>query len=97
MSEPAYKRRIRNRKRIITSTLEAQGYRVRSFDDGPFHLIACRGGAGRVIRIEFGYTDIEAIRLISHEPVPVRCQREIWQISDNGRVTVVAKIAASLK
>jgi tryptophan synthase beta subunit len=97
VSEIPYKRRVRDRKRIITSTLEAQGYKVRSFDNGPFHLLACRGGSARAIRIEFGYTDINIVDLMSHEPVPVRCQREIWQVSADGRVMVVAKISASLK
>jgi hypothetical protein len=95
--ETPYKRRLRRRKRIITTTLEAQGYKVRSFGDGPFHLFACRGGSGRAIRIEFGYTDINIVDLMSHEPVPVRCQREIWQVSADGRITVVAKITSSLK
>ena len=92
VSELPYKRRLRERKRKITTTLTLQGYRVRSFDDGPFHLIACRGRVSRAVRIEFGYTDIETIRLIGREPVPAHCQREIWQISAEGRITVVAKI-----
>jgi hypothetical protein len=91
--EVPYKRRLRRRKRIITTTLEVQGWKVRSFDDGPFHLLACRGGSGRAIRIEFGYTDVNLVDMMSHEPIPARCRREIWQVSADGRTTVVAKIS----
>lgn len=93
----AYKRRLRARKRKITTTLEAQGYRVRTFDTGPFHLMACRGRAARAIRICFGYTETDDILSISREPMPDRCLREIWQISDDGRNIVVAKIAKHVK
>lgn len=93
MSELAYKRRLRERKGKITTTLEAQGYKVRTFDSGPFHLLACRGKTGRAIRICFGYTETDDILSASREPVPARCRREIWQISEDGRSIVVARIA----
>jgi hypothetical protein len=92
MSEDAYKRRLRARKRTITTTLEAQGYRVRTFEDGPFHLMACKGRSGRAIRICFGSIESAEATSASREPVPLRCTREVWQISDNGRITVFAKI-----
>jgi hypothetical protein len=92
MSEDAYKRRLRVRKRKITTTLEAQGYRVRTFDNGPFHLMACKGRSGRAIQIYFGRADEGVIGSISQEPVPFRCTREVWQISDKGRVTIFARI-----
>lgn len=88
MSEDAYKRRLRERKRLITSTLEAQGYRVRTFDDGPFHLMACRGKTGRAIRISFGEVHFDESAMVRREPVPARCVREIWKISSNGNAVI---------
>ena len=93
MPELAFKRRLRARKRTITTTLEAQGYRVRTFEEGPFHLFACKGRSARAIRICFGYINAEEAAKASREPVPLRCTREVWQISDNGRITVFAKIS----
>ncbi len=92
MSESPYKRRLRERKRRITTTLEAQGYRVRTFDDGPFHLLACRGKTGRAIRVSFGEVHFDEINLCKREPVPARCIRELWKISDDGRIVTVARI-----
>lgn len=93
MSEVAYKQHLRRRKRQITTTLTRQHYRVDSFDSGPFHLLARRGKTARAIRICFIYTTTEDILSVSREPVPDRCLREIWQISEDGRSIVVAKIA----
>jgi hypothetical protein len=93
MSELAFKRRLRARKRKITTTLEAQGYKVRTFEDGPFHLMACRGGSARAISIYFGCPPTAEVARVSREPVPIRCTREVWQISSNGRVTVFARIS----
>ena len=93
MPELAYKRRLRYHKRRIVTTLEAQGYRVRSFDDGPFHLQACRGKTALVIRLCFGASDENDISCVSREPLPERCLREIWQIDETGKVTVKAKIS----
>jgi hypothetical protein len=92
MSEDSYKRRLRFRKRKITTTLEAQGYRVRTFEEGPFHLMAFRGQSVRAIRICFSKPDASEERWVIHEPVPLRCTRETWTISSNGRVTVFARI-----
>ena len=93
MSEPAAKQRLRRRVRIITTTLEAQGYRVRTFETGPFHLQARKGKTARDIRICFGYTDEDEVRAVSHEPGPDRCCREIWQVSEDGRSWVVTKVS----
>jgi hypothetical protein len=97
MSEDSYKRRLRERKRRIVATLMAQGYRIHTYDSGPFHLEACKGRCGKKIRICFNYTDTNDILSVSREPVPDRCQREIWQISEDGRSVVVAKIAGAVK
>lgn len=90
--ELAYKRRLRDRKRSIATTLEAQGYRVRTFEDGPFHLFACKGKTARAIRISFGYVHYDEPRMISGEPVPERCIRELWKISDDGRSIVITRV-----
>jgi hypothetical protein len=91
--EIAYKQHLRRRKRQITTTLTRQHYRVDSFDSGPFHLLARRGKTARAIRICFVYTTSDDILSVRREPVPDRCLREIWQISQDGRTIVVAKIA----
>lgn len=92
MSELAYKQRLRRRKRQITTTLTRQHYRVDSFETGPFHLLARRGKTALAIRICFAYTTTEDILSVRREPVPDRCLREIWQISEDGREIVIAKI-----
>ena len=97
MSELAFKRRLRARKRTITTTLMAQGYRISTFDCEPFHLLARKGRKARAIRICFGYTETADILSVSREPMPDGCLREIWQISDDGRNIVVAKIAKHVK
>jgi hypothetical protein len=93
VSELAYKQHLRRRKRQIMTTLTDSGYRVDSFDTGAFHLLARRGKTARAIRICFVYTTTEDILGVRREPVPARCLREIWQISEDGRTIVVAKIA----
>ena len=93
MSELAFKQHLRRRKRQITTTLTDSGYRVDSFDTGAFHLLARRGKTARAIRICFVYTTSDDILSVSREPVPDRCLREIWQISQDGRTIVKAKIA----
>jgi hypothetical protein len=93
MSELAFKQHLRRRKRQITTTLTDSGYRVDSFDTGAFHLLARRGKTARAIRICFVYTTTEDILSVSREPVPDRCLREIWQVSEDGRTIVKAKIA----
>ena len=92
MSEPSFKRRLRERKRSITTTLEAQGYRVRTFDDGPFHLFACRGKTARAIRISFNAVCHSESELVKREAVPERCLREIWAVSADGRDVNVLRI-----
>ena len=96
MPEIAYKQHLRRRKRQITTTLTRQHYRVDSFDSGPFHLLARRGKTARAIRICFVYTTSDDILSVSREPVPDRCLREIWQISQDGRTIVKAKIAGRM-
>ena len=96
MAELAYKRRLRDRKRRITTTLEAQGYKVRTFESGPFHLQACRGKTGLAIRITFGDSTADEVRAVSREPLPDRCLREIWQVDQSGRVTVRAKVSENM-
>jgi hypothetical protein len=93
MPEIAYKQRLRRRKRQITTTLTRQHYHVDPFEAGPFHLLARRGKTARAIRICFVYTTTEDILSVRREPVPDRCLREIWQISQDGRTIVKAKIA----
>jgi predicted RNA-binding protein YlqC (UPF0109 family) len=93
VSEEAIKQHLRRRKRQITTTLTRQHYRVDSFDSGPFHLLARRGKTARAIRICFVCVTTEDILSVRREPVPDRCLREIWQISEDGRTIVVAKIA----
>ena len=95
MSEIAVKRRLRERKRRITTTLEAQGYRVRTFETGPFHLLACRGKTALAIRVSFeeGRSHDAEVNLVRLEPVPERCLREVWTISDDGRIVTIARIA----
>jgi len=97
VSDEAIKQRLRRRKRQITTTLTRQRYRVDPFDSGPFHLLARRGKTALAIRICFVYTTTEDILSVSREPVPDRCLREIWQISQDGRTIVVAKIAGRMK
>lgn len=97
MSEVAIKRRLRESKRRFTTTLRAQGYRVSTFDCEPFHLLARKGRKARAIRICFGYTETDDILSVSREPMPDGCLREIWQISEDGRNTVIAKIAGFVK
>ena len=96
MPEIAYKQHLRRRKRQITTTLTRQHYRVDSFDSGPFHLLARRGKTARAIRICFVYTTSDDILSVRREPVPDRCLREIWQISQDGRTIVKAKIAGRM-
>jgi len=93
MSDTTYKQRLRRRKRQITTTLTRQRYRVDPFDSGTFHLLARRGKTALAIRICFVYTATEDILSVSLEPVPDRCRREIWQVSEDGRTIVKAKIA----
>jgi len=93
MSEDSVKQHLRRRKRQITTTLTDSGYRVDSFDTGAFHLLARRGKTARAIRICFVCVTTEDILSVSREPVPDRCLREIWQISQDGRTIVKAKIA----
>ena len=93
MSDTTYKQHLRRRKRQITATLTDSGYRVDSFDTGAFHLLARRGKTARAIRIGFVYTTTDDILSVSKEPVPDRCLREIWQVSEDGRTIVKAKIS----
>jgi hypothetical protein len=95
VSEPAIKRRLRVRKRVITTTLEAQGYKVRTFETGPFHLFACRGKTALAIRVSFetGRAHDAEVNMVRLEPVPERCLREVWTISDKGRIVTIARIA----
>jgi hypothetical protein len=92
MSDTTYKQRLRRRKRQITTTLTRQRYRVDPFDSGTFHLLARRGKTALAIRICFVYTTTEDILGVRREPVPPRCLREIWQISQDGRTVVKTKI-----
>jgi hypothetical protein len=87
------KQRLRRRKGQITTTLTRQHYRVDPFESGPFHLLARRGKTARAIRICFVNTTTEDILSVRREPVPARCLREIWQISEDGRITVKVKIS----
>ena len=96
MSEDAYKRRLRIHKRKITAELRPT-HRVHDSDGRPFHLMAYRGRDSLAIRICFGHTEIGDILDVSHEPLPNRCRREIRQVSDDGRTTIVAKIDRSPK
>lgn len=93
MSEPSPKQRLRRRTRVITTTLEAQGYKVRTFEGGPFHLFACRGKTARAIRISFGIVHYDENHMVKREPMPARCIREIWKISDDGRKVYVVRIS----
>lgn len=100
MSEDAYKRRIREWKRREADksrpdSLAHQGWRIRTFDSGPFHILACRGRSSLAVCFCFGTTGTDDILAVSREPMPDRCRREIWQISEDGRAVVKAKIAAS--
>jgi hypothetical protein len=97
VSESTYKQHLRRSKRRITTTLTRKHYRVDPFEAGPFHLLARRGKTALAIRICFIYTTTDDILSVSREPVPDRCLREIWQISEDGRTIVKAKIAGRMK
>lgn len=92
MSELPYKRRLRHWKRRIATDLTLQGYEVETYETSPFHVGASRGRACRKIRIVFGYASASEVCSIS--AVRTNCIREIWQISDDGRMVVKAKVAA---
>jgi hypothetical protein len=96
LSELPFKRRLREWERRIMADLANKGYKVRRFDDGPFHLLACRGKTGRAIRISFGLVHYDENAMVMREPVPARCIREVWKISDNGASVSVIKIEKSV-
>jgi len=102
VSDPAAKQRLRRRQRReadpdVPGSLANKGWRVDIIVTGPFHLLARRGKTALAIRICFVYTTTEDILSVSREPVPDRCLREIWQISEDGRSIVKAKIAGRMK
>ena len=93
MGEDKFKRRLRETRRRITTTLAAQGYRVSTFDSGPFDLCAGKGRKEKRIRICFAYTTSDDINAVRLAPLPRHTSREIWQISENGRNIVVCKVS----
>lgn len=93
MSEPAVKQRTRRWKRRIATDLIHEGYEVEVYETSPFHVGATRGRTTRKIRIVFGYASDSEVRCVSR--VKAQCLREIWQVSDDGRTVVKAKITAS--
>ena len=95
MPEDKFKRRLRETKRRIITTLTAQGYKVSTFDSGPFDLCAGKGRQERRIRICFAYTTADDINAVRLAPLPRHSHREIWQISENGRHIVVCKVSGS--
>jgi hypothetical protein len=100
MSELPYKRRVREWKRREMDpnrpgSLANQGYAVTTFDSGPFHIRACRGRCALEIRFCFVYTTTEDILAVRNAPRPDRCRHEVWQISEDGRVVVKAKISTT--
>ncbi|MBE3040276.1 MAG: hypothetical protein IMZ62_15880 [Chloroflexi bacterium] len=102
MSDTAYKQHLRRRQRReadpdIPGSLANKGWRVDIFNTGPFHILARRGKTALAIRICFVYTTTEDILSVSREPVPDRCLREIWQISQDGRTIVRVKINGRMK
>jgi len=97
MSELAYKRRIRTWKRRIVTTLTDSGYEASSFDTGPFHVCADRYDGSRRIRIVFGSSTRSDVESVSRSPLPANCFREIWQIDDDGKGWVVAKVSGKLR
>ena len=92
MSEPASKQRLRRWTGRFTTTLTAHGWRVTMLEDGTFHLLARKGKTARIIRISFGYKHYDEIEAVRREPVPARCIREIWKISDDGKTIIHARI-----
>ena len=84
MSEPAYKRRVREWKRRVTTDLTLQGYEVDTFDQSVFHLQASRCGRIRRIRFCFRPDEREADRVRQASPSS-KCIRELWIITDGGR------------
>lgn len=95
MSELPYKRRLRAWKRHIATDLTLAGYEVETYDSSPFHLSASRGRTCLKVRICFGYSTESDVRAVAQ--AKTACRREIWQISDDGRVIVKAKISPNLK
>jgi len=87
LSESPYKRRLRSRKRAITTTLTREGYRVTPCD-GTFHLFAEKGQALRKIRLTFAYPEKGDIVSVALEPAPRRGQREVWYIDERGQVAL---------
>jgi hypothetical protein len=95
MSELAVKRRLRAWKRRIATDLTLSGYDVETYETSIFHVSGTRGRACRKIRICFGYTNSDETRSVARTKVQPNCIREIWQISDDGREIVKAKITAT--
>lgn len=95
--ELPYKRRLRERKRRIVTTLTLAGWEAYPFESGPFHVCADRRDESRRIRIVFGSCDRSDTDAVAKARLPQNCLREIWQVSEDGRTMVVAKITPKQK
>ena len=96
MSEPSYKRRVREWKRRIATDLTLSGCEVETYESGPFHIgvLATRGRPPKKIRICFDYITEDDTRPVAALKSKGYL-REIWQISDGGRRVVKVKITPS--
>lgn len=93
MSEPSYKRRLREWEKRLIAQYKAQGYdRVERIESGAFHLFARKGRTGVMIRISFENSHFDEILMVKREPVPEGCSRKVHKISSNGIGITTAKI-----
>ena len=97
MTEEPIKKRIRNAKRKIITTLTLSGYEVYEIETGPFHLCADSETDSKRIRIVFGASTESDVRPMARAKMPANCYREIWQVSGDGKTIVTAKVAACKK
>jgi hypothetical protein len=97
MTEIPVKRRLRNAKRRIVTTLTLSGYSLYLPENGPFHIIADGPNDSKRIRIVFGPACEDDTRPMRRAVMPENCYREIWQASDDGKTFVVGKVAGQKK
>ena len=93
MREIPYKRRLREWKRRVVTNYTDKKYSVSTYDSGPFHVSLCKGRDETRIRFVFGYATSDEVLAMSRAATPDRCAREIWQISEDGRTIVIARIS----
>jgi hypothetical protein len=97
LTELPVKRRLRNAKRRIVSTLMLAGYTAYTYDSGPFHVCADGHRDSKRIRIVFGIATPADKRTATQAPAPKNCRREIWEVSRDGKAFVIVPLIVTAK